>query len=140
MPRAEFLGLMGVRAEIGTTAAVNRDGTPAPDLRIGPMSTEGGLTVRVTNSESAWARAGLNTGDRLVSINDSRVSTWIDLRRWLQTARIGDTARVVVVRDGVERQIDIPVVGYTIPTVRLIELSSATPKHVRIRDAWSAAN
>lgn len=135
-----YLGLMGVRAEIGSAPAVNRDGTPAPDLRIGPLSTEGGLKIRIGNSESAWARAGLNTGDLLVSINGVEISTWSSLRQWLQGARIGDVARVVIVRDGSRREIEVPVVGYTIPTVRLSELSSATPKQLRLRTAWNASN
>src|SRR5688572_7337993 len=134
-----YLGLMGVRAEIGSTPAVNRDGTPAPDLRIGPISTEGGIKLRMINSDSVWARAGLNTGDMLVSINGVGMSTWSDLRRWLQSAKIGDVARVVVVRDGARREVEVPVRGYNIPIVRLIELSSATPKQLRVRNAWNGA-
>lgn len=135
-----YLGLIGVRAEIGTTQAVGRDGNPIPDLRIGPLSTDAGLKIRVLNSESTWARAGLNTGDTLVSINGNVISTWSDLRQWLQRAKIGDVAQVVIVRDGGRREIEVPVTGYSIPTLQLVELSSATPKQLRIRNAWNSAN
>ena len=136
----QYLGSMGVRAEIGTTAAMNRDGSPAPDLRIGPASTEGGLKLRILNSQSAWARARINTGDTLVSINGVEISTWPALRQWLQSARIGDVARVVIMRDGVRREVEVPLTGYSIPTVRLVEIPSATPKQLRVRNAWAGAN
>ena len=135
-----YLGLIGVRAEIGATPAVNREGTPAADLRIGPMSTEGGITLRVTNGESSWARAGLNTGDRLISIDGTELPTWRDFRQWLQRAKIGDIARVVVLRNGIRREFEVAIEGYSIPTVRLVELSNATAKQVRLRKAWSSAS
>jgi predicted metalloprotease with PDZ domain len=135
-----YLGLMGVRAEIGSTPAVNRDGTPAADLRIGPMSTEGGVRLRIINSESAWARSGLNTGDMLVSIDGIEMPTWGAFRQWLQRANIGDIARVVVLRDGIRRDFEVAIGGYSIPTVRLVEVPTATAKQVELRNAWSGAN
>ena len=134
-----YLGLMGVVAEVGSTPAVNRDGSPAVDLRIGPVSTEGQLRIRITNSESAWARSGLNTGDQLVSINDQNISTWAELRQWLVRAKIGDLARVVVLRDGARREFEVRIAGYMIPTVHLVEIPSATEKQLRLREAWKAA-
>ena len=134
-----YLGLIGVRPEIGTTTAVNGDGTPAADLRIGPMSTEGALTLRVSNSESVWARAGVNTGDQLVSINGAPVATWRELRQWLIKAKIGDVARLVVMRNGARREIEVLIRGYNIPKVQLVEIANATPKQVRLRNDWSAA-
>jgi predicted metalloprotease with PDZ domain len=134
-----YLGLMGVRAQIGSTPAVNRDGTPAADLRIGPMSTDGGVKLRIINTESPWARSGLNTGDVLVSINGTEMPTWRAFRGWLQGAKIGDVARVIVLRDGMRREFEVVIRGYSIPTARLVELSNATPKQIRIRNAWNSA-
>ena len=136
----QYFGLIGVRPEIGTAPAVGRDGSPIPDLRIGPQSPEGPLKIRISNSESAWARAGLRTGDSLVSINGTPMNTWSDLRRWLLAAKIGDVPRVVVIREGITKQVDVVVNGYIIPDVHLVELSSATPKQMRLRAAWSNAN
>jgi predicted metalloprotease with PDZ domain len=136
----QYLGLIGMRAEIGTAPAAGRDGKPIPDLRVGPLSPEGPLKLRISNPESAWARAGLRTADSLVSINGTPMNTWSDLRKWLLAAKIGDVARVVVIRDGVTKQFDVPVNGYIIPAVSLVELSSATPKQVRLRAAWNNAN
>jgi len=135
-----YLGLIGMRAEIGSTPAVDRDGKPAADLRIGPLSFEGAFKIRITNPQSAWARAGLHTGDTLVSIDGAPVATWPDLRAWLQKAKIGKVARVVTVRDGVTRTIVVPITGYDIATVQLTELPSPTPKQLRLRNAWTNAN
>ena len=135
-----YLGLIGVRAEVGTTQAINRDGTPANDLRIGPVSTEGNLKLRILNSESTWARAGLRTGDELVSIDGAPVTTWNAFRRWLVGTKIGDTARLIVIRDGARREIPVTMSGYNIPTVKLLEGPSATPKQLRLKDAWLRAD
>ena len=137
-----YLALIGMRAEIGTTPAVGGDGNPAPDWRIGPMpddSASTGLKIRITNPQSSWARAGLHTGDVVTSINNSSIASWSDLRRWLQTSKIGDVAHVVIIRDGSSRNIDVPVTGYNIAKVRLTELPGASPKQLQLRDAWSRA-
>jgi hypothetical protein len=68
------------------------------------------------------------------------MNTWSDLRRWLLAAKIGDVPRVVVIREGITKQVDVVVNGYIIPDVHLVELSSATPKQMRLRAAWSNAN
>ena len=135
-----YLGLIGMRADIGSTPAVDRDGKPAADLRIGPLSFDGPFKIRITNPQSVWAKAGLHTGDTLLSIDGAPVATWSDLRGWMRKAKIGDVARAVTVRDGVTRTIEVPITGYDIATVSLIELPAPTPKQLRLRNAWNSAN
>jgi len=138
-----YLRLIGMRAEIGTTPAVGRDGSPAADVRIGPLSgepTADGLRIRITNPQSAWAKAGLHTGDVMTSIDGSPVANWGDLRQGLQKLKIGDVARVAMLRDGVSREVNVAIRGYSIATVQLSEIPAATPEQVRLRDAWNTAN
>jgi len=139
-----YLGLIGMRADIRTTPAVGRDGTAAVDVRISPLQSDdkdtAGLRIRITNPQSVWGRAGLHTGDVITSIDGSSVSSWDDLRRGLQKLKLGDVSNVVILRDGARRDVKVTVTGYDIATVELTEVANATPKQVRLRDAWNRAN
>jgi predicted metalloprotease with PDZ domain len=134
-----YLELIGMRAEIRRVTAVDSEGRPSVDLRIGPVSPEGELKLRITNSNSAWARAGIRTGDKLISANGNAIADWPAFRTWLRTLKTGDTGRVVISRDGVERIVEVPLKPFDVPSVRLVELKNATPKQARVRDAWMNA-
>lgn len=139
-----YLSLVGIHADIGTTPAVAPDGKPLPDIRIGPMAfgagvAADGLTIRITNPNSAWARAGLHTGDTLVSIDGAPVATWSDLRGHLQRVKIGDTPKVTVRRAGQLSEVRVLITGYDIATVRLTETATATAKQERLRESWKSS-
>ena len=50
------------------------------------------------NPESIWAKAGICTGDRIISADEGKISTWQDFRGWLGRLKIGDTARLIISR------------------------------------------
>ena len=131
-----YLNLIGRRVEIKQVPATDPEGKPSVDLRIGPMSPDGELKLRITNSNSSWARAGIRTGDKIVSANGQTIADWPALRNWLRTLKIGDTARMVLSRDGVEKIIEVPLKPFDIPNVRLIELENPKAKQVKLREAW----
>src|SRR6185503_758059 len=80
-----YLRGIGLRMHVSWAPALNNDGTPAADLRIFALTTAEGsaLRLRLTNPASAWGRAGLHTGDRLISVDGQRVATPTDFRAWL---------------------------------------------------------
>ena len=135
-----YLELMGMRAEIKYVPAVDSEGKPSVDLRIGPVSPDGELKLRITNSNSAWAHAGIRTGDKLVTADGKPLTTWSEFRTWLRTLKVGDTPRLVVMRNASEKTVDVELKPFDTPNVRLLELAKATPKQLRIRDAWIFAS
>ena len=132
-----YLGLIGMRTEIKQVLAVDSDGKPSVDLRVGPVSADGALKLRVTNSNSAWARAGVRTGDKLVSADGKPIADWPTFRTWLRTLNSGDTARLLVERAGEQRTIEVKLVSFDIPSVSIVEVERATPKQIRLRNAWT---
>ena len=141
--RADFdryLSAIGVRAEVNYATALAADGKPAVDLRVGPVSATSEMKVRITNSLSAWAKADLRTGDRVISADGKPTPGWQEFRNWLRTLKVGDVGRLVVERDGISKNIEVNLIAYTIPTVRLIELPGASPKQLRLRESWKNAN
>ena len=131
-----YLGLIGLRAEITWKTATSPDGSPIVDLRINPMSPEGEMVIRIINTKSAWAKAGLKTGDKVESAGGRKIANWDEFRDWLRTLKVGDTARLNVTRGGVQKTVAVPIEPYEIPSVRLIERSDATEKHVKLRKEW----
>ncbi len=133
-----YLRAIGLRMHVSWAPAVNNDGTPAADLRIFALARPEGSAprLRLTNPASAWGRAGLHTGDRLISVDGQRVATPADFRVWLGKLHIGDTTRVEVGRNGRTLTISIAVSGYDRPTVRLEEIPETRPEQVRLRTQW----
>ena len=94
------------------------------------------MRLRLTNPASAWGRAGLHTGDLLVSLDGNPIATTADFRSWLGKLKIGDTVRVEVARDGAVSNVAVVVTGYDRPTVKIVEIANATPTQRRLRMQW----
>jgi len=136
-----YLRMIGMRTQVSWSPALASDGKPAPDLRISAFSNneDSALTLKLSNPVSAWGRAGLHTGDRLISVDGRPVETTTNFRNWLGKLHIGDTARVEVMRDGAVSQVSVSIEGYERPTVRIVEIADATPEQRRLRAQWLKA-
>ena len=93
----------------------------------------------IVDPTSAWGRAGLHTGDRLVSINGKPMATWPEVRAVLAAARVGDTLRFEVARPPGPFRANVVVSGYDRPVVRIEELPNATERQRAVRAGWLAA-
>jgi predicted metalloprotease with PDZ domain len=134
-----YLRAIGLRTRVSWLPALGGDDKPAPDLRIFVLNSPGDATLklRLTNPDSAWGRAGLHTGDRLVSLDGRAVATAADFRQWLGQLRVGQTARLEVMRDGVVLTAAVLITGYDRPTVRVEEIADATAEQLRLRTRWA---
>ena len=134
-----YLRAVGLRAHVSWSPALGGDGKPAPDLRIYAFNSpeDSVPTLRLMNPDSAWGRAGLHTGDRLVSLDGRAVKTAADFRPWLARLRVGQTAKLEVMRGGVVLAATVLVNGYDRPTVRLQEIENATAEQLRLRARWA---
>lgn len=134
-----YLSLVGLRAEVRQVPALDDQGLPLVDRRIGP-ATDTQFTIRILNSESTWSRSGLRTGDRVTFADGRPIRDWNDLRTWLLGLRIGDTASVEITRDGVDQKITVPVTGFDRARVSVSKIKDAGTKAVRLRNAWLDLN
>jgi predicted metalloprotease with PDZ domain len=132
------LARLGLQILIDTTAAVDDAGVPLPDLRIGFDFSRGEppVTLVVSNSASLWARAGLRTGDRLVSFDGAAVATPGEFFRALRALRIGDSVAVEVRRGDPVQRIRVVVAGYDRPRVRIVEAPGASREQLARRARW----
>jgi predicted metalloprotease with PDZ domain len=132
-----YLAGIGLRAQVDSAPAVF-SGQPERDLRIFGWEPpgEGGVRLIITHPGSVWSRAGLTTGDRLVSVNGTAVATWPAFRSYLQRLQMGDSIRIEVRRQAGPFQTTITVSGFQRPTARLEELPNATERQRALRAAW----
>jgi predicted metalloprotease with PDZ domain len=114
-----YLTLLGLHASV-TSGPAMYNGEPERDLRIfGWGPGDGGVRLAITHPASIWARAGLHSGDRLLSMDGTPVTTWPDLRARLQRLRLGDSVHIEVQRPSGPFATTITVTGFERPSVRI---------------------
>jgi predicted metalloprotease with PDZ domain len=123
---------LGLKLLVDTTVVVNDSGAQMPDLRISMDS----IRLYVPQPASAWRRAGLRTGDELISINKVPIATFAEMRRVLVGLRVGQTVVVEIRRAGKPMQISVPVTGYVLPRMRFVDVEGVTPEQRARRERW----
>jgi len=131
-----YLALIGLRTRITWSAAV-RDNRPLPDQRIWasprPDST---LLLGLGDPASIWAKAGLHTGDQLVAVNGTAMTTWREMRLAIGNLKLGDTVRIEVRRPSGPFRATVVVAGYQQPTVHIEEIPGANARQRDLKAAW----
>jgi predicted metalloprotease with PDZ domain len=137
-----YLNAIGLRARVAWEPARDAQGAPSPDLRLFAWQPEGEHTIAllINNPASAWGRAGLHTGDRVVSVNGQAITTPRDVRSALARTRVGDTVIVQAQRPNGPFTATVVVGGYEYPRVRLEENPDATPRQRERRQRWINAS
>jgi predicted metalloprotease with PDZ domain len=132
-----YLASIGLRAEVSSAPAMF-NGQAERDLRMYGWEPpgDGGVRLIVSHPASIWSKAGLASGDRLVSVNGAAVATWPDLRSILQRLQMSDTIRVEVRRAAGLFQTTVRVTGFERPVVRIEELPGATERQRTLRAQW----
>jgi predicted metalloprotease with PDZ domain len=135
-----YLRVIGLRARVSWDPALGSDGQPLPDRRVFAWSPpdQRELSLLITDPSSAWGRAGLHTGDRVVAIDGVAVSTWPEFRSAVTRVRVGDTVRVEVRRPTGAWSTNVIVTGFTRPRVRIEEIPGATEPQRTLRRRWMA--
>jgi predicted metalloprotease with PDZ domain len=140
-----YLNLAGWR--LVTTRAIATDSLgPKPDMRASVIAfagvgSAGGAAgnrpkLSVGDPTSAWGRAGITTGDELVSIDGRPIANESDFKSATGKARVGETLRVSYVRDGVRHDARVVLTTYQTTKVRIEPLPSVSERQRAVRAAW----
>jgi predicted metalloprotease with PDZ domain len=143
IPFERYLRLAGLGITVGRDT-VRRDGRAISDYRIrawNPPGSDSTLSLLLNDPTSVWGRAGLHTGYRVVSVNSATPRTFMEFRRIIGDAQIGDTLRFVVrpTPAAAPRAVNVVVTGWVQPRVRITPLAGATQRQLRLREAWLSA-
>jgi predicted metalloprotease with PDZ domain len=136
-----YLSAIGLRSRVTWEPVRDAQGAPTPDRRVFAWQPDGepSLALLINNPASAWGRAGLHTGDRLVSIDGQPIANLRDFRSAVVRARIGDTVRLEVQRPNGPFRATVVVGGHNYPRVRLEEKADATARQRERRQRWISA-
>ena len=145
LPVADLAAALGWKLAVERGPAVDSVGSPLPDRRAsitayGGEGSAGGpvggpLKLSITDPTSAWARAGLVTGDTVLAVNGLTVVSQAGFRATLAQLGIGDSVTVRV-RRSAARSFVVHVDGYDRVLLRLEDLPSLTPAQRRARERW----
>jgi predicted metalloprotease with PDZ domain len=135
-----YLKLAGLRTQVTWRPAIERDGTPAADRRVRAWLPAGEhvLKLVVWHPASAWARAGLHTGDQVTSVNGTPVTDVNQFRTMLGGLKVGDTVRVEGARPAGAVRATVVMAPFDRPAVQIVADPNATDKQRAIRAAWEA--
>jgi predicted metalloprotease with PDZ domain len=135
-----YLAYVGLRADVAWKPALGDDGRPVPDLRAYPYDLADGRGPRlaISNPSSAWGRAGLHTGDRVLAMNGRATPDVQSVFGVLRRLRSGDTLRVDVERAGARRTATVAMTPFDRPFVRLLDIASPTAAQRALRARWES--
>jgi predicted metalloprotease with PDZ domain len=137
-----YLASVGLRAVVDTIPATDSAGRPQPDLRVWayPPKSGGRMRVMIQDPSSVWARAGLHTGNEIITFNRATIDSFPDFRRAVRSTQLGDDVPVVVSRNGRRETITVKVGGYDRVRVRIHPLSDLTSSQRARQVRWSSAS
>ena len=137
----KYLQLAGLRSAITWKDATGDDGKLLPDLRIYAwLSKQGKLVTGIEDPESVWGKAGVHTGDEIVTVNDTPVITQRDFFSMMRNKKIGDTVSIEVKRPAGIYKANVIVSGYKTAIVKIEKLTTATDAQQTLRKQWLAGN
>jgi predicted metalloprotease with PDZ domain len=131
-----YLEPLGLHADLAWKPATGSDGKPQPDVRVWGWAERDTMRLRVSDPNSVWAKAGLHTGDRIISVNGSAVRSWPELRTFFRNLAMGDSVAMVVQRGDNRSTHRLRLSGYDVAEVRLRPSERATGKQSRLLREW----
>ena len=137
-----YLKLLGLHTSISWTDEVDEQGKPIPDLRVyawQPLS-ENIARLGITDPASCWGKAGLHTGDQILTVNGNKIKTAADFRLLIRSIKIGDKLTIEVRQSKGVLKTNIVISGYSQPSVQLSEMPVTTAKQRRMYAEWKSGN
>jgi len=138
---APALRPLGLRPRVWMEPVRDSAGRPEPDLRVWAYVVRGETQPRfvIDDPRSAWARAGLHTGDRIVSINGAATAGRRAAITAIRSLHTGDRVHVELVRGDRPMSVDLVVGGYERTRVAFDDLPNVTAAQRAARARWLAA-
>jgi predicted metalloprotease with PDZ domain len=134
----KWLKLLGLQSTFQWKNVLSPDGKASPDLRVYSWQKPGENFIRlgITNPTSCWAKAGLHTGDKLISVNGTIIGGARDLRQLIRDVKVGDTVKMEVEKPNGHSKVTVVIAGYLQPEVHISRLRASTEKETRLFNQW----
>jgi predicted metalloprotease with PDZ domain len=134
------LRLLGLRLQLFWLPATGAHGKPASDNRLYISQLPGDSLFRllITDPRSCWGRAGLHTGDAVLTMNGRPVTIRTSFYAQRNALRIGDTVSFRIRRAGGTQTVRVSVTGYTQVIAHLLPAMDADNKSLAQFRQWNS--
>lgn len=127
---AKYLGYAGIDI-------VNENETKETPY-FGATAQRGGNKVIVSGvarNSGAW-NGGVNVNDEIISIDGSPAELALERMSVIANKKVGDVVKVKVVRDGLEKELDVTLTKNPMVRFKVDINDGATPKQLAVRKKW----
>jgi predicted metalloprotease with PDZ domain len=134
----KYLELIGLQMSMAWKDVLSSDGKTSPDLRVysWQKANESFIRLGITNPASCWAKAGLHTGDKIISVNGTTLAAARDFRQLIRGVKIGDIVIVEVEQPTGKLKKNVLISGYQQPDVHIVPITTATETQRRLYTQW----
>jgi predicted metalloprotease with PDZ domain len=133
-----YLGLAGMRIHLTWRGAVDEAYKPLADQRVYAFQSPGESTVRlgIIDPSGCWGKAGIHTGDVILSVNKSAIKSVNDFRQEIRRAKIGDRVPLEIQRPFGIIKTTVTILGYRQSVIHIEQINEATERQQKLRTAW----
>lgn len=134
-----YLRLIGLRLQLSYRPAVDDRGQLAVDDRLYIWQPAGDSVYHLgmIDPRSCWVRAGLHTGDVLVTIDSHPIKSRQNFNEVLRGLKIGDRIIVQVEHAGSRQTIPVEITGYEIPVAHLTSEAKRSTEMQKLFKQWA---
>ena len=133
-----WLGLIGLRLQLSWRPNTDSKGRPAPDTRAYVWQPPGDSAFHfvMTDPRSCWVKAGLHTGDVIVSIDGLSIKDRRSFYERMNALKIGDAVLVRVRRPSGIQEVSVKITGYEVPVAHLLPAPDADSRSRDLLRKW----
>lgn len=128
-------GYVKGRAQLGITAVEISDLQTALSAGVNEL----GVYVYSVNSGSGADKAGLQAGDRIISVDGKEISTYSGLSKILDNHSVGDTVTLRISRSSQEKTVKVKLIEYN-PNTSTTKSSSSSSSSSQTTTSQSSSN
>jgi predicted metalloprotease with PDZ domain len=141
LPFNQYLQLIGLQTRIIWKDAADENGKASPDLRVyawqDPNSSK--IFIGIEEPTSVWTKAGLHTGDQIISVNEHPMTNNRDFYNTIRKAKIGDVINIEVKRNNKLIKASVKISGFQQAVVTINEIKKINNGEKQLQQIWLSA-
>jgi predicted metalloprotease with PDZ domain len=136
----KYFALLGLKMKITKTVLMGDDKKPAVDPTIYVWTDAGSSTLKlgITDPQGCWGKAGLHTGDVLLSIDDSAVSSAGEFFSRSDKWKPGDAVTIEIKKGDKANKIVVHTTTHDVTSVTIERAQKPLAKAERLYGEWIA--
>jgi predicted metalloprotease with PDZ domain len=134
----KYLMTFGLKMNITKKVLLGDDKKPVADGSVFAWNDEASPTIKlaITDPQGCWGKAGLHTGDVLLKMNDSAISSTNEFYSSLEKLKSGDTVYIEIKRKDKISRTKVYLGPLNVTLVSIESLPKPSGKQERLYSEW----